>query len=327
MRPIPMISIGRHLNQARGLVASLAAASLAILAVLTGGMPGTCAAAQPPGANVLVVYPQNRLVPANIEIDRGLQEASEGGATRAVQFFAEFLDSPQTGGEVYNAATAAYIKERYAGRPPQVIVSTGIHALTFLLHHRAEMFPGVPIVHVGVERWGLETIQLPADVIGIPADYDVQGTIELALRLQPGARRLVVVTGASRWSHRRQTEVRAALESLPAGLPVEHLTGLPTSEVTTRLAKLTRDAIVFTPGYFIDGAGRTMVPRESVVTMAAASGAPIYVLYATQIGAGAVGGRVTTFVEMGRQARLIVDRLLEGVPVASVSVPSATRLP
>jgi len=286
-------------------------------------MPGACAAAQPPSANVLVVYSQNRLLPANIDFDRGLYAASGNGAARDVHFFAEFLGTPEFGGAVYEARTASYLREKYAGRPPQVIVSAGAAALAFVLRHRAEMFPAVPIVYGGVDRRSVNALALPADVIGVPVDYDTQGSLELALRLQPDARRLVAVTGASRWDHERQTEIRAAVENLKLGLPIEHLAGLPESDIAARLATLTRNAIVFTPGYFVDRTGRTTTPRESVLMMTASSGAPIYVLYATEIGTGAVGGRMATFVEMGRETRTIVDRLLEGLPASSIAVPSA----
>jgi hypothetical protein len=248
-----------------------------------------CAAAAKP-ADVLVVYSQNRLLPANIDVDRGLNDGSRDSAESNVQFLAEFLDAPAFTGEAYEDRTAAYLKEKYAARPPRVVVAGGSAALDFLLRHRAETFPGVPVVHIGVERNFVKTHTLPTDVIGIPADYDVAGTLQLALRLHPQARRMIVVTGASSWGQQRAAEIRGAVTKLGLALPVEYLLGLPTADVAARLRELAQDTIVFTPGYFRDGAGRTFTPRESVAMMAAASGAPVYVPYATQIGTGAVGG-------------------------------------
>lgn len=305
----------------------LAAAMLAALTLLVCAMPGARAAAQAPGANVLIVFSNNRLLPANIEFDRGLNEATDGTAHSPARLFAEFLDSPEFGGEAYEAETAAFLKEKYAARAPRVVVGAGTEALEFLLHHRAEMFPGAPIVHGAVDRATIKTLSLPTDVIGIPVDYDMRGTIELALRLHPTARRLVVVTGADQWSRKRRTDVDAAIESLRPGVAVEYLEGLPGSDLGVRLSKLTDEAIVFTPGYFVDGAGRAGTPRESVMMMAASSGAPVYVPYASQIGAGAVGGRMASYVEMGRETRMIVDRLLADVPASSIAVPSAIPTP
>jgi C4-dicarboxylate-specific signal transduction histidine kinase/ABC-type uncharacterized transport system substrate-binding protein len=310
--PVPRFGIG-----------SAARWAVAALTLLACWAPWVRVAAQTPPPNVLVVYSNNRLLPANVEFDRGLNQGTGDPARSTARFFAEFLDSPVFGGELYEATTAAYLKEKYAARSPQVVVGAGMAALGFLLRYRAEMFPGVPIVHGGVERPYLDTLTLPADVVGVPSDLDVRGTVQLALNLQPDARRLVVVTGASKWGYERKAEISAAIEGLRLGLPIEYLSGRSDSDLAARLATLTREAIVFTPGYFVDGAGRTMTPRESVTMMAAASGAPLYVPYTSQIGAGAVGGRMSSFVQMGRETRIIVDRLLAGVPPASIAVPSA----
>jgi len=82
---------------------------------------------------------------------------------------------------------------------------------------------------------------------------------------------------------------------------------------------------VFTPGYFRDAADRVFAPRESAVLMAAASGAPIYSPFSTFIGTGIVGGRMPTYIEMGRQAAKAVNALLDGTAPAAVGLP--TRIP
>jgi signal transduction histidine kinase len=285
-----------------------------------------CAAVAKPD-DVLVVYSQNRLLPANVEVDRVLNESAAGSPQGGVRFFSEFLDAPTFAGEAYEGRTATYLREKYATRPPRVLVAGGADALGMLLRRRDEMFPGVPIVHVGVDREFLQTRTLPTDVIGIPIDYDFAGTLELALRLHPNARGLVVVTGASSWDREREADFRAAIVKLRLTLPVEYLAGLSTAEVTARLRVLQRDMVVITPGYFRDGAEQTFVPRESVKVMAAASAAPVYVPYASQIGTGAVGGRMTSFAEMGRATRAIIDRALQGAPASSISVPSRLAAP
>ena len=88
-----------------------------------------------------------------------------------------------------------------------------------------------------------------------------------------------------------------------------------------RLGELGRDAIVFTSGYFQDGAGRAFTPRESVELMTAASAAPVYGPFNTFIGTGVVGGRMPTYESMGRQGGLIVNALIAG------SAPAALKLP
>jgi signal transduction histidine kinase len=88
-----------------------------------------------------------------------------------------------------------------------------------------------------------------------------------------------------------------------------------------RLGELGDDVVVFTPGYFQDGAGRNFAPREAARLMAAAATAPVYSPFNTFMGTGVVGGRMPSFADMGRQAGHIVNRLLDG------TAPAALRLP
>ncbi|MCK7577532.1 MAG: hypothetical protein MZV65_18150 [Chromatiales bacterium] len=117
----------------------------------------------------------------------------------STELSAEFLDYPRFDGESYIRALALFLNEKYALRPPTVLVVGGEEALGFLLRHRAELFPQVPVVHAAVARSFLSSLPpLPADVVGVPIEYDFPGTIDLALRWHPRARRLVGGDGGIR---------------------------------------------------------------------------------------------------------------------------------
>jgi C4-dicarboxylate-specific signal transduction histidine kinase/ABC-type uncharacterized transport system substrate-binding protein len=277
-------------------------------------------------ANVLLIFSNDRLLPANVEVERGLREVVTASSEGGVEIFTEFLGVPAFSGEAYESRTAAYLKEKYAERRPRVIVAAGMSALDFVVRHRQELFPDVTLAHVGVSGDYFKSHSArAADVIGIPVEYDLAGTAELALRLHPHPRKIVVVTGASRWDRDRETEARANLASSALDVPVEYLTGLPTADVLATLAHLRPDDVVLTPGYFRDGAGRDSSPRDSVAVMASVSGAPIYGQYSTFLGTGAVGGSMSSYTEMGRETGTILNRILDGAPVSSIDVPARIR--
>ena len=73
-----------------------------------------------------------------------------------------------------------------------------------------------------------------------------------------------------------------------------------------------RRSFIFTPGYFMDGSGKTFTPREAVTKIAEVSPVPVYGRYNTFIGTGVVGGRVPIFEAMGAMAG----------PVAADAYPS-----
>jgi signal transduction histidine kinase len=311
------VGVGSHFAWTRALRAlRLAAVAFASLAFC---LP---TAADPKPRNVLVLYTNSRLLPANIEADRALRETIGDSANGPVKVFDEFLDSPDFGPNAFPHA-ATYLREKYASRPPDVIVAAAGGALSLLLANRAQLFPDVPIVYLAVSQAFLQSLPgWPLDgVVGVPAEYDFLGSAELGLRLHPKARRLVVVTGASTSDREWKEAFQSNVPQLEQRVSVEFWVGLTTEVLRKRLGDLTVDDVVFTPGYFQDGTGRGFTPRESVEAMAAASGAPIYGPFSTFLGHGIVGGSMWTFDGVARQGGEIVNALLAGTPAASLHLP------
>ena len=160
-------------------------------------------------------------------------------------------------------------------------------------------------------------------MVGVPAEYDFSGTIAQALRWHPSTQLLVVVTGASPRDREWEARLRREVPTVAGSVKVEYLAALPTAAVQKRLGELGADTVVFTPGYFEDGDGRVLSPRDSVNLMAATATAPMYGPYDTFIGTGVVGGRMPNFEDMGRVAGQSIAQLLAGVSPASLRLPEA----
>ena len=272
--------------------------------------------------NVLVIFSNNRLLPANVTIERGVREALAASADRPVNVYVEFLDQPGFGGESYDRTVATYLREKYAARPPNAIVVAAEGALGFLLRNRAQLFPSAPVTHLAVPKSFLQSLPpLPADVVGVPIEYDASETIEQALRWHPQARRLVVVTGASARDRQWEARLRREVRGFEGRVTVEFLAALPTDVVRKRLGELGAGAVVFTPGYFDDGVGGTSSPRDTAQVMAAAATAPVYGPLETFIGTGVVGGRMPGFDAVGQNAGRLVNAVFDGVTPASLKLP------
>ena len=276
--------------------------------------------------NVLVIYSNGRLLPANVEGDRGLREALKGAAGQTVNVYDEFLDIPRFGGAELRETMSTFLRAKYATRAPDVIVAAGPEALAFCLDNRPRLFPGVPIVHMAVSEAFLAGLgPLPADVAGIPIVYEFARTIEQALGWHPKARRLVLVTGTSPQDREWEAQLRREVPLIKGAARPEFLAGLPTPALLQRLAELRDDSIVFAAGYFRDGDGRDFTPREAVLGMTAAAGAPVYAAFNTFLGTGVVGGYMLDYRAMGRQGALAVNDHLHGTRLAQA--PGARAMP
>ncbi len=144
----------------------------------------------------------------------------------------------------------------------------------------------------------------------------------MAVRLQPEAKEIIVVNGASNFDLRWDARIRKTFTEWPTHPPVRYLTGLPLSDVLSELSRLPNNAIVYSPGMQRDGGGQTYSGRDSIRRMAQASSAPLYSSYSTMIEAGIVGGYVFEMADVGRQAGQVVRRLLAGEKLSQKDMPA-----
>lgn len=299
------------------------------LLALSFAMAPLSAMAEKKAANVLVIYSNGRLLPANVAGDRGLREVLKDSPGPAVNVFDEFLDIPRFDGPAYLSAVATYMRQKYGSHPPDVIVAAGAEALVFALERRSALFPDAPIVHMSVPSSALEALsKLPPDVVGTPIEFDFDRTIEQARRWHPRARRLVLVTGTAAQDREWEARLRDASTRLGKDWErVEFLAGLPNSAVLRHLETLPDESVVFTPGYWQDGEGRRFTPRQSTQALVAASTAPVYVPFSTFMGTGVVGGYMLDFEGIGRQAAGTVNAVLRGLAPASANANANAAIP
>jgi signal transduction histidine kinase len=272
--------------------------------------------------NVLVLYSNGRLVPGNVDVERGLHSSLQTSVARPVHVFTEFLDSPDFHGDGYERTLTAYLRDKYASHPPDVILAVAKDALEFVVRHRATLFPRAAVVHAAVFlAFPGPQVPLPAGVVGVLVDYDIAGTLAQAFRWHPKARRLVVVTGAAPRDREWEARLRAVTGDLGDRIELEFLADWPTERLAQRLGALDERSIVYTPGFYQSGDGLKFTPRDAVQFIAAASSAPVYGPFSTFIGTGAVGGRVPSFETAGRSAGHTINALLRGERPESLSLP------
>ena len=278
--------------------------------------------------NVLVIYSYGRLLPASLDADRALRETFAARPDLLVTVSVEYLDNLRFGGEAYERTFLAYLRDKYALQPPEILMVGADEAFDFVLRNRAEMFPQIPVVHMAISQDLLRSRPpLPPDVIGTPLGYDIAGTVAQAVRWHPKARRLVVVTGTTKWDRAWEERVRAIAADLPPTLSIEFLSGLPADELQRRLRRLQPDSIVFTPGFHRDGRGREFTPREAARLIAAASPVPVYGNYFSFLDVGVVGGRMVDYEAVGREGAQAAIALLDGADPSSIRQASAMPAP
>jgi signal transduction histidine kinase len=299
-------------------------APIALSALL---LPCAGALAATPGnvRTVVVLTPDNSQgSPGGTQLNHGIRSTFAADSRWHLQLRFEPLDISRFPDAEGRALLANFLRQKYTGQKVDLVIAALSPALDFALDYRERIFPGIPIVFSALDDEDVRTRTLPADVIGAPLEYDLGGTLELALRLQPGTRRVFVIAGSASYDARWEALARQRFRPYEDRLELVYLSGLSMDDLLNRIANLPDHSIIQYLHIFADAAGKTFIPAEALDLVAAKANAPIYGYVGSYIGRGIVGGHVMSFERAGRNAASLGLRILAGERPDAISRPDVS---
>ena len=213
---------------------------------------------------------------------------------------------------------ANLLHNRYGGGTIDLVICVDVPAAYFLMEYGEKLFPGIPIVMCSIPESLKDRIlasPLKKSVSGIlePAAVS-QYLVESALRFKPDTTHVVLISGAFENDHARSVALRDALKARQPKVEFIDLTGLSLGEIFARCEHLPQGAIIFYSTLFVDGKGRSYVPRMVLRSIAAHTDLPIFGLYESYMGDGIIGGPLISLRLEGKKAAEMARRVLAGQP-------------
>jgi signal transduction histidine kinase len=299
-----------------------AGCALAAAIALAGVLCSAGAHAQAEGAphRIVVLNASDPDLPAFLALDLAMRAEIRARLKRRVEFHAETLDMLRFPGAQFEQEAAALLNRKYRDLKIDAIVAVETTALDFVERRGERLWPGAAIVFHSVPLAALDGRKLAPRTAGVPVRFEVAGTLDLALRLRPDARRVVVVAGTAEFDRNLLAMARAELARLAGRLQVDEVVGSPIARSLAAIEKLPPDSFVLYLSVFRDGAGMPQVPREVLRQIAAAANAPVFGMFETYLGEGIVAGSIASYEAQGRRAGELVARVLEGARAAELGV-------
>jgi PAS domain S-box-containing protein len=263
----------------------------------------------------------NYRFPATTEIGEAARKRLLERFPKGIEIDAEFLDLARNGDPAYESRLVTLIQDKYAKNPPDLIIALGSLGLPFVLRHRDDIAPNVPVVFTGISAQTYTASLLPPDVTGIITNFDLEKTLELAERLQPQARRLFLIAGSGETDRRWQSVARKVVQDRRRQFETTFLFELSYENLLAELSRVPHDAVVIILTVFADSEGRSFVPAEVAGELSAVSPAPVYAPYDTYLGRGTVGGFVESFESAGSAAADMALEILSRKEGAALPSP------
>jgi PAS domain S-box-containing protein len=255
---------------------------------------------------VLILLENDISWPAFRLIDENAHATLRAGSPEGISIFSEHLDRANFPDSALQAEQMTWIKQKYANSNLDLIIAVG--------HIPPGLFSGVPLVFMSDDplRKRPDSVTPSTGAASVWVSYDAQKTLEVAHRLQPAARRIVVIGDGLRSGDSILTRLRRMLPTTFGDIPITYVTNSAVSEICQGVSKLGPDSIVLYTALTKGEHRHSLIPAEVIPKIAAASGAPVYVLADNFMGTGAVGGYVASFAEVGKAGGQLGLRILAG---------------
>src|SRR6186997_983696 len=164
--------------------------SLAIWAV--GASPAFCTT-----RHIVMLFDERPELPGLSAIDSEFVRTLTAGSDDRFEIYREAMDLSRFATKDYDGFLLEKLRTKYASKKIDVVIAVLGPSLDFLLRHGDVIFPGVPIVFCGFDRWELGERQLPPRVSGVFLKREFAPTLDAVLHIHPDTQHAFVIAGTT----------------------------------------------------------------------------------------------------------------------------------
>ena len=253
------------------------------------------------------------------DVIRGISDAVRR-ADKNVSIQNEFMDTKRASDDEYFRLLYEMYRYKFRNSQFDAVITTDNDAFNFLLKHRDQLFPATPVVFCGVNYFEPSQLAGAQLFTGVNETVDFKATLDLALKLHPNTRQIVVINDTTTTGRAMHDRIMALTPAYRGRVNFQFLEEVEMPEILARVRKLQADSLVFYTFFVRDKAGRIFDSDEAMSLIAQSSPVPIYGAWDFNLGHGIVGGMLTCGYSHGKTAGTMASRILQGERVENIPV-------
>jgi PAS domain S-box-containing protein len=270
-------------------------------------------AAQPKQVRrVLIINELGLASPAIALVDGEIRQSLEKSPYQ-IELYSEYLETTLFPDPAIQQQFRNWYIQKYQDRKPDVLIAVGPSPLNFLAESRETFFHAIPTIFCASTEGMMKGPRLDPNFTGVWEMLEPSKTLDVALKLLPGTKHVVVVGGVAAYDRYIETTIRNSLRSYESRFDFTYLTDLDMPALLERLKLLPRDTVILYAGISEDGAGTYYIDAtQSTPLVTEAANAPVFSTGGLEVGYGTVGGYVDSFTKEAQFAAASTIRVLNG---------------
>ena len=298
--------------------------AVALVFLASAWTPPRVSAQERARRTVLAIHWGPEDFPPTPVVNASIQSALRSDPNIQIDYFVEYLESDAFDADVASLALADYIRQKYRGRRIDVVIAIADPALRFVLDHRDELFPDVPIVYSGLAVLEDNRRGAARGLTAVLRGIAYAETLKLALKLHPLTEHVFVVAR----SRDRQVvnSVKAELRDFSQTMRLTFLDETTVDRLIDAVRAVPPRSLILY--IFFSEVGPARYDYEQILRLVASSArVPVYGTNERYIGTGVVGGVVRGASETGVRVGELAREILHGARADDLPIENARLVP
>ena len=275
--------------------------------------------------HVLVLNAFESNTPSSARFRQGFTEVMQSSDFGTVNLHYENLGLGHRPNPETRKLSLELVRQRHKDCKIELIVTLQTEGLKFLLDMGPGFYPEVPVIALILPPG----FKLPATnrrIITHTVIPELKPTLEVGLKLVPGAERVYVVNGTRPMDKWLEGMARKDFKAWEDRLEFHFLSNLPLDKIMATVSEAPEKSIVYLTSFSMDVTGRYLRNTEVSQELASYSKAPVFGLVDTMIGHGNIGGSMISFQHIGTKAGELVLDILGGTKKIE-NIPATMKVP
>ncbi len=252
--------------------------------------------------NVLLISSWSSQVPWVQALIPSISEPAHSPPGWQVNLYSEFLDSPRLQAVVDFETWMMWLETKYATVPLDAVILDAGPAVDLVRSHPQSRFHQLPTVLLPNANLTLDQITDFRASAVVNLGPTIPETLTLALAQNPNPETLVVIGDRTPDAQVLITDIRQQLARIDRQIPLDVWDEFTLAELMQKVRNLPDSAVIVFTLVFRDTAGQQVKPADVVAEIAPVAPVPVYVLYDSMLGTGAIGGHVQSAQQTGQIA-------------------------
>jgi len=275
-------------------------------------------------SNVLVIHSYNPELSWTQSQKDGIDQSFQATG-QEITVYHEFLDAKRYPNLHHQEAFLDYVKNKYEDTPLSVVMVGDDPGLNMILATRETYFPTLPIVFMGINNVTDDLLNRPL-LTGIFENHSTVETV-IASAHQTNSDSVILISDSSLTSQNNIRSIKSSLMAYETAPTIIEVKDVVSSEVADRFGAYADNAPVFFFGQLrkedVEGA---LIPFEQGAELLRSQlPNPLYTTAISELGHGAVGGKIMDGNYHAQQAVELAQAVLDGTPVSEVAPITEAR--